>query len=322
MNQKERIRVAVLMGGPSSEHEVSLKTGQNVIANLDSDKYEAQPVIIDKQNNWSISSDEFKEKTDVAFIAMHGEYGEDGTVQSLLDNLPIYYTGSNASTSALGMNKFISLRHFKDNGLKIPNTVLLSRPEWRLNSKLAVKKILWNIESPWIIKPNRGGSSVGVKVVATTEDLINSLNENFSIYSDIIVQNLIRGTEVTCAVLDHGFERSAYALMPTEIVPLKNHFFDYISKYDPNGSLEITPARLNEAWLQTVRRTAVHAHNVLGCRGMSRTDMIVGQDGNLYVLEINTIPGMTEASLMPKAAAHHGISFSDLLHRIIQSALH
>ncbi len=318
---EQRIKVAVLMGGPSSEHEVSLKTGQNVIKNLDSEKYEAEPIIIEKNGEWPVPINILKDKTDVAFIAMHGEYGEDGGVQSFLDSLPVFYTGSNALVSALGMNKFISSRHFEDYGLKTPNSILLSKWEWRMNPNLAIKKIFWNLEKPWVIKPNRGGSSVGVKIVNNTEDLVVGLQNGFMSAKDIIIQNFIKGREVTCAVLDHGFERSAYPLMPTEIVPLKNNFFDYVSKYDPKGSLEITPARFSEPWLQTIRRTAVHAHNVLGCRGMSSTDMILGDDGNLYVLEINTIPGLTEASLLPKSAAHQGISFPNLLHRIIQAAI-
>lgn len=317
----ERIKVAVLMGGPSSEHEVSLKTGQNVINNLDQNRYSAEPVVIEKNGEWPLSVNILKEKTDVAFIAMHGEYGEDGGVQSFLDSLPVSYTGSGALTSALGMNKYLSLRHFQDYGLKTPNSILLSQLEWRINPNLAVKKIFWNLEKPWVLKPNRGGSSVGVKIVNNVEDLVISLHNSFMSSKDMIIQNFIKGREVTCAVLDHGFKRSAYALMPTEIVPLKSHFFDYVSKYDPKGSLEITPARLSEAWLQTIRRSAVHTHNVLECRGMSRADMIVGEDGNLYILEINTIPGLTENSLLPKAAAHQGISFPDLLHRIIQAAI-
>ncbi|KKU91097.1 MAG: D-alanine-D-alanine ligase [Candidatus Jorgensenbacteria bacterium GW2011_GWA1_48_11] len=314
-----KVRITVLMGGPSHEYEVSLNSGKNVLTHLNTDKYHVDSIHIDKKGEWPLRPEHLKGKTDMAFIAMHGPYGEDGTIQSLLEAIELPYTGSNALVSALGMNKFLSLRHFRDSGLRIPLTILVSKKDWLRNAARVLKEINSYLEYPLVVKPNQFGSSVGVVFVNHRNDLAATLEKSFAGARDLIVQPFIAGKEVTCAVLDQGFGKTAYALPPTEIVPLASHFFDYESKYDPKGALEITPARLPETWLREIKQTAVRAHYALGCRGMSRTDMILGKDNKLYVLELNTIPGLTENSLLPKAALSVGIGFSQLLDRIINA---
>ena len=321
MNQ--RLKISILSGGPSEEHDVSLNSGKEVFANLNRNLYEPKLIIIDRSGEWPLETETLKEKTDVVFLAMHGEYGEDGFVQSELDLLKISYTGSFASASALGMNKFFSGLLFKRHGLEIPYTLLFSKSEWRYNPVGLIKKIIWHIPAPWIIKPNKGGSSIGVSVSHRLEQLARNIADLFLASDEILVQPFIKGKEITCGVLDYGASNSSYPLAPLEIIPADGSAFDdYDSKYSEiGGSLALAPARLSNSLFEGVRRVAVKAHNAIGARGMSRVEMIVGQDGKIYVLEINTIPGFTKTSLLPKSAEAHGIAFPELLNRIIKTAL-
>ncbi len=315
-----KIRVAILVGGPSSEHEVSLMTGENVLKSFDPEKFAAETVIIGKGGEWPFPSEELPNRYDVAFIAMHGTYGEDGTIQAILEEASIPYTGSGKLSSALGMNKFLSLRLFRDGGLTIPPTLHFHLQDFKKHEDEVVKKILWYLEKPWVIKPNAGGSSIGVEIVKDEDSLRKALREAAKTYKDTLVQPLIVGREVTCGVIDHGTHGSAFALPPTEIVPRVSDFFDYKAKYESGGSDEITPARFPESYLKEFRNIALKAHHLTGCRGFSRTDMMVGKDGKIYVLEINTIPGLTKESLVPKAAHTYGISFQKLLEMLVEAA--
>lgn len=317
----DKIKVAVLMGGPSAEHDISLKTGRNVLVNLDDKKYEGKPVVVSREGGWEIPPPKLKHLADVVFIAMHGDYGEDGTVQAELEFLGIPYTGSDSFSSAFGMNKFLSLQFLRDAGFDVPYTMLVHKINWLDDPYDTLAKINLYIERPWVIKPNRGGSSLDVVITDDINDLQKTMFHLFKKYPDLIIQPFVRGKEVTCGVLDWGLPGSAYALPPTEIVPRKGNFFDYKSKYEPEGALEITPARLPNTKLEEIKRIAKDIHIAMNLRGMSRTDMIVGEDGRTYILEVNTIPGLTETSLLPKAANAVGISFSELINRIIRSAL-
>ncbi len=351
-----KIRVAILVGGPSSEYEVSLMTGENVLKSFDSEKFTAEIITIDKKGEWPFPPEELPNRFDVAFIAMHGAYGEDGTIQAILEEASIPYTGSGKLSSALGMNKFLSLRLFRDAGLMIPPTLHFHlHPVTPRQSKFSdnkeeinkdslkggtsryaagsngvndfkkhedevVQRITWYLEKPWVVKPNAGGSSIGVEIVKDEESLRRVLREAAETYKDVLVQPLILGREVTCGVIDHGTHGSAFALPPTEIVPRVSHFFDYKAKYESGGSDEITPARFPESYLREFRNIALKSHRLTGCRGFSRTDMMVGKDGKIYVLEINTIPGLTSESLLPKAAHTYGISFQKLLEMLVEAA--
>ncbi len=318
--KNEKIRVAVLMGGPSTEHEVSLKTGANILEHFDPEQFEAKGVVISKEGKWPFAVEELPQKFDVAFIAMHGTYGEDGTVQGILDEVSIPYTGSGKLSSALGMNKFLSLRLFKDAGLTIPPTLHFILRDFPEREEEVMQNILWYLEKPWVVKPNYGGSSVGTVIINDKEALRDVLRAAANDYKDALVQTCIPGREVTCGVVDYGTEDSAFALPPTEIVPRASRFFDYKAKYEPGGSDEITPARFPESFLKEFRRIALLTHRLTGCRGFSRTDMIVGKDKKIYLLEINTIPGLTKESLLPKAAHVYGIPFQKLLELLVESA--
>ncbi len=314
------MRVAVLMGGPSSEHEVSLKSGNAVLANLDPLRYEGFPVVVSKTGEWDTEISEVKKRADIAFIAMHGTYGEDGTVQSILDAEKIPYTGSSAAVSALAMNKYLSGRLFRHSGYAIPLMFLIHKREWKEKRRQTLSTALRYAHVPAVVKPNNQGSSVGVAIVNDSAELEAALDDVFSITNEALIQHYVAGTEVTCGVLDHGWGESAYPLVPTEIVP-SVRFFNYHSKYTSGAAREITPARLPEPTLKAIQRTAVGVHRAVGARGFSRTDMIVDREGQIFVLEINTIPGLTDTSLIPQGAAAAGMGFPELLHTVIQATL-
>jgi D-alanine-D-alanine ligase len=309
------------MGGPSHEHEVSLKSGKKVAAGLHPEHYEGNTVLIDKKGKWAIHPEDLQDIADVAFIAMHGNYGEDGTIQSMLDEAGIPYTGSNALSSALAMNKFLSGQLFRTHGLVTPLTFLVNKKDWEENPTSAMMPFRQYLTFPIVVKPNNNGSSVGVYIVKNREGFEEAMKNVFAISREALIQAFIRGREVTCGVLDQGWAHSAYPLLPTEIIPRSSHFFDYDAKYTPGASEEQTPARISDTLTKEIQRAAVAAHRIVGAKGFSRTDMIIDPQGNAFVLEINTIPGLTEESLLPKAALATGISFDELLHRIIQAAL-
>ena len=307
-------RVAVLMGGPSSEHEVSLKSGAMVMKHLNPDRFLGMPVKINRDGSWPLSMAAFKEKIDVAFIALHGEYGEDGQIQSLLDTFHVPYTGSGPVASTVAMDKIRAQVLLKQNGFAIPKylTVVAGAPviEWEKVKKLGL---------PLVIKPTNRGSSVGVQIVRRWPDFNRALADSFHYSDSLIFQQYIPGIEVTCGVLD--INNIAVPLVPTEIVPKNSQFFDFKAKYTVGGSREITPPCLLALTIKKIQGNALRAHKVLGCAGMSRTDMIVGNDGTVYLLEVNTIPGLTETSLIPQAAKAMGITFPKLLDIIIDNAL-
>ncbi|MFH1162303.1 MAG: D-alanine--D-alanine ligase [Candidatus Jorgensenbacteria bacterium] len=317
----KKTRVAVLMGGPSSEHEVSLRSGRQVAKTLDRDRYEVREVVISKKGEWDIQAEELSKITDVAFIALHGTYGEDGTVQAILEKVELPYTGAGRNESALAMNKFASLTLVRAAGYAVPHSFLVGKAEWLRDPHLAWNQMRHYLGFPFVVKPNANGSSVGVHIVRTYEELHPAMRDIFSFSREALFQNYIRGCEVTCTVADHGWSESAFPLPPTEIIPRVSDFFDYRAKYEIGGSYEITPARFPGPMLRRIEQTAVGIHKLLGARGISRSDFIVDGHNTIYFLEINTIPGFTEVSLVPKAAAAMGMPFSALLDLIIKASL-
>lgn len=298
------------MGGPSSEHDVSLMSGRTVCNSLDPSRYESFPVHIDREGEWSMPFERILEDADIAFLALHGEYGEDGRIQDFLETVGIPYTGSSAHSSALGMNKVASSKLFRAYGLDVPEFSDVGRHgDW------AYFKV--DFGYPVVVKPVDRGSSVGVSIVREEPALRDALCSVFDVSRHAMVQKYVSGRELTCAVIED--ERGALPLPPTEIIP-KSHFFDYESKYSAGASKEVTPAHLTREQTLEVQRIAVSAHEVVNASGASRTDMILGNDGRFYVLEINTIPGMTATSLLPQAAAAHGLGMDRLLDHIIAAA--
>lgn len=295
-------RVGVLMGGTSGERQVSLKTGAAVLSALDRLGYRTAAIevaddIVDALRRRSI---------DVAFIALHGRFGEDGTVQGLLELLRIPYTGSGVLASALGMNKWMSRKVFRFHNLPVPE-FLVFRPGDPLPDVQA-------LGYPLVVKPNSQGSSLGVSIVRTHGDLAIALEQAGRLDSEVLVERYIEGKEVHVAIL--GDE----ALGGIEVEP-KTEFYDYSAKYIPGMSTHIFPARLAPKVYERALHCALLAHRALGCRGYSRVDLLVDGMGTPYVLEVNTLPGMTETSLFPEIARGVGIAFEVLVERILWLAI-
>ena len=332
------------MGGPSPEYRVSLKTGQIIVKNLNPSKYNAVPIVISPSSHWyhwddahndpefwdkqepnkkgigaSIDHMLFETGTEIVFVAMHGAYGEDGTVQGLLEALDVPYTGSGIVASALGMDKEKSRQIFRQRGLQTPPTVRCLYKAWQEDSKSVKDRILNEIGYPCVVKPNNLGSSLGVNIIHEPEELEECFERSFEFSDTLLVEKFLKGTEVTCAILGNPRSAEPLVLPPIEIIP-EGEFFDYQNKYTPGRAMELIPARISKTAEERVMAAAVEAHSALGCAGMSRTDMILVDDVPM-VLEINTIPGMTEVSLYPQSAKAVGIDFPSLLDRIIDNAM-
>ncbi|MBK5256723.1 MAG: D-alanine--D-alanine ligase [Vicinamibacteria bacterium] len=254
---------------------------------------------------------------DVAFLALHGKYGEDGTIQGFLELTGLPYTGSGVLASALAMDKVMSKRVLRGEGIKMPRGAHMSRAD--LSRDLSIVLARAHELLPAVVKPSKQGSSLGMSMVDSPEAMESAVRIALDHDDQALVEERIFGTEITVGVIGVVGSEELQALPVVEIVP-KREFFDYLAKYDPDQCDEICPARISEAARLTAQSLAVRAHRSLGCSGYSRTDLILGPNGPV-VLEVNTLPGMTMNSLLPKAAAAAGIPFGDLLHRIVSLAL-
>ncbi len=254
---------------------------------------------------------------DVAFLALHGKYGEDGTIQGFLELTGTPYTGSGVLASALAMDKVMAKRVLSADGIPVPRGVHLSRADLVRpgSSWLAAASELL----PAVVKPSKQGSSVGMSLVDSAGAMEAAVRLALDHDDEALVEERVFGTEITVGVLGVSGSAELQALPVVEIVP-RREFFDYQAKYDPDQCEEICPARISEAATATAQALAVRAHRSLSCRGYSRTDMMLGPKGSV-VLEVNTLPGLTMNSLLPKAAAAAGIPFGELLHRIVSLAL-
>lgn len=304
------------MGGKSPEHRISLITGQEVAKNLNPKKYKILPVKISKDgktfklntNNYPLSQLSTL-NCQLFFIALHGPYGEDGTIQGFLESIGIPYTSSGVLASALGMDKIYSRKLFTQAGLKTPKYITIGKDE-------GINKVFKTLKLPFFVKPNNQGSSVGTSKVKKQKDLTKALKFVHKFSEIALIEEFINGIEVTCAIIGNDNPK---ALPLVEIVP-KKEFFDYEAKYDERLCDEIVPARISQVLTQKTQKTAVSAYQALGCRGFGRVDMIIKRS-DIYVLEVNTIPGLTPVSLVPKAAKAAGIPYQKLLDQIIKLAI-
>ncbi len=302
-------RVVVLLGGRSAEREVSLNTGAQVAAALEGRGFRV--VKVDTGAPGFVSEIE-SAAADVAFICLHGRFGEDGTVQGLLELLDLPYVGSGVLASALAMNKVMSKHFYATAGLKSPDYVVVRR-----GVPYDVAGITARLGDKTVVKPADEGSSVGMTIVSDPAELPDAIGFAFGFDPLVLVERFESGAEVTVGVIGND---DPFALPTLEIVP-ENAFYDYESKYVPGMSRHIIPARVSEAARMECQRLAVEAHRLLGCAGMSRSDTIVTQEGEVFLLETNTIPGMTKTSLLPDAAAAAGIPFPELCERLVGLAL-
>lgn len=307
-----KLRVALLAGGVSAERDVSLKSAHQVFHALDKEKYDV--VRYDPREDLPRLVQDAPH-IDVALIILHGRMGEDGTIQGFLESLGIPYQGSGVLGSAVAMNKIVSKRLYQQAGIPVAPYVVVDRAD-----PPAFKRIVQELGLPVVIKPEHEGSSIGLSIVRREEDLAQALDKAWAYDRRCLVEKYIAGIEVTGSVLGND---DLQALPLVEIVPGDRYeFFDYEAKYTPGASKEICPARLSPPLTQRAQELALRAHRALFCRGYSRTDMMVDLKAEeVYVLETNTIPGMTPTSLFPQAAAAAGLSFSQLLDRLIALAL-
>ncbi|MDR0330650.1 MAG: D-alanine--D-alanine ligase [Chitinispirillales bacterium] len=337
-------KVNVVMGGPSAEYEVSLRSGEQVLSYLDKSKYDLRAVVITKNKQFyyaDIAADapvpdiqhfadangafigpfhpsnskEIWDNCDAAFLALHGEFGEDGTIQGYLDALGIPYTGSGVYASAVAMNKITSKFLYAQSGMPVPDYSVygVNHPD------VTVDGIIKKHGFPCFLKCPQSGSSRLMGRAADKASLESLLKELQEDADDILVETSISGPEFSCGVIDMP-NGETKALPPIEIRPNNAEFFDYTAKYTHGATLELVPAPRPEPLLRQIEETALRAHKALGCYGVSRTDMIYC-DSKLYVLETNTLPGMTSASLLPQAFKAQGGTYAGLLDILISSAL-
>jgi len=324
----KKIKVAVLMGGPSAEREVSLVTGKAIFNNLDRKKYlptlvemtkDGRFFILGKTKKFLNLQNKDRKLFDIIFIALHGSPGEDGGVQGMLESLNIKYTGSGVLASALAMNKVYAAQIYLANSLPIPDFVHFKKDGWKRSPDKIINDIVSKVGFPMVVKPVDQGSAVGVSKVRSHDELKKVIEKTIKIFPWLMAQKFIKGQEATCGVLEKDWQ--AMILPPTHILPNMGEFYNYKSKYSIGGSTHICPADFGDIVNQQIQNLAIMAHKALDCRGMSRTDIFVGDDKKLYILETNTIPGMTPTSLFPEAAAKAGIAFNVMLDYIIQASL-
>ena len=306
----EKIRLALLSGGVSSEREVSLNSGKQVFDALDKDKYDI--TLYDPKTDLKklvIASD----KIDAALIILHGPFGEDGTVQGLLDLLDIPYQGAGVLGSAMAMNKLVAKRLYEGAGVPTPSYLSFS-----MTDTIDTLKVIHALNLPLVVKPACAGSSVGMTIVKAAKDLQDAIKLSFQHDDTLIIETYIKGLELTCGVLGN---EDLEALPIIEIIPGEGHeFFDYTAKYTAGVTREICPARIDDAITKKAQELAIKAHQALFLKGYSRTDMILSGQ-NLSVLETNTIPGMTATSLFPQSAEVAGYSFTRLLDKLIKLSI-
>ena len=303
------MKVLLLKGGTSTEREISLLSGEGVANGLCEAGFEVQEVDTGKDGYLHEIADS---ECDVVFICLHGKNGEDGTVQGLCELMGKPYVGPGVLASALAMDKARAKTIYRANGLPIPASMTL-----RIGNEIPTDGIIAMVGEKTVVKPSSEGSAVGVSIAHTPGELNDAISIAFRDDNTVLVEEYIPGIEVTVAVLGND---DPVALPVIEIVP-KNEFYDYESKYAPGGSNHIIPARISDEATEECKRLGVAAHKALGCRGVSRTDMIVDASGQPWILETNTLPGMTTVSLLPDAARKVGIEYPQLCKLLVEYAL-
>jgi D-alanine-D-alanine ligase len=300
----KKMKIGVLMGGLSREREISLKTGTAILKALSEKGYHVQAI----DAGHDIAEVLRREKIECAFIALHGRFGEDGTIQGLLELMRIPYTGSGVLASALAMDKIISKKIFLSERIPTPSYEAISREA--IEKEQAIKILL---PLPVVVKPAREGSTIGVSIVKEDEELLPALKRAAECDDEVLVEKFIEGKEVTVGILGDA------PLPIIEIAP-RSGFYDYRSKYTKGETQYIIPARLPREKYLLAQEMSLKAFKSLGCSGCVRVDLMTDGEGNPYVIDVNTLPGMTETSLVPQAAQYAGISFVELAEQILLSA--
>jgi D-alanine-D-alanine ligase len=297
-------KIGVLMGGMSRERDISLKTGKAVAKALTTKGYQAQPIDVNPRIAETLS----KEKIDCAFLALHGKFGEDGTIQGMFELLRIPYTGSGVLASALALHKVMAKRIFHYEKISTPMFDVLHAKDVKKETQREI-----SLPLPVVVKPAREGSTIGVSIVMKEKQWIPALKKAGQYDEEILVEEFINGKEITVGILED------LPLPIIEIAP-KSGFYDFHSKYTKGETEYIIPARMPREKYLTAQDLSLRAFRALGCSGVARVDLMLDERNNPFVLEVNTMPGMTETSLLPKAANYAGIAFEELAERILLGA--
>ena len=305
----KKIKIGVLFGGKSAEHEVSLKSASNVIKALDKTKYHITSIKINKDGKFDFNN---LKNFDVIFPVMHGPFGEDGSMQGLLRLASVPFVGPSVLGSAVGMDKDIAKRLLRDAGIPIGKFITI-----KLGEKINFSKIKKELGLPLFIKPANMGSSVGVSKVRNEKEFKKALKEAFKFDTKVIIEEFIDGREIECALLGNDIP---IASIPGEIIANQD-FYSYDAKYIDEGSVAVIPAKIDKKTTKRIQELAIKTFQALNCEGMSRVDFFLKKNGDILVNEINTIPGFTDISMYPKLWEASGISVSKLLDRLIELAI-
>jgi D-alanine-D-alanine ligase len=298
------LKIGVIVGGTSSEREISLRTGEEMLKHLDQNKYKL--IKIDIKTPRELIDKVCENNIDFALLALHGKFGEDGSAQAILESLSIPYSGSNMLSSCLCMNKDIAKKLMKASGVATPDWINIKKHE-ELNYELIAQ-----LGYPVIVKPVSGGSSIGTFIVRNSEEIVDAVLKAFQYDDELVIEKYIKGAEITCCILNDE-------LLPVISIKPNSEFFDYEAKYNYQGSEE-TLLNLDDNLYLKIKQLCDSCWRLFRCSVYGRIDIIV-KDNTPYVLEVNTLPGMTETSLFPKSAAGANITFQKLLDIIIESSL-
>ncbi len=324
----KKIKIGILFGGKSSEHEISIMSAGNVVAALNKNKYNPVLIFIDKKGGWwqvdEVSLHKLKgepitfspkvlKSLDVVFPVLHGANGEDGTIQGLLKLANVPFVGAGVLGSAVGMDKDVTKRLLRDAGIPIAKFICV-----RANEKITFEQAKKKLGLPIFIKPANNGSSVGVSKVKNKSEFEDAIKKAFQFDNKILIEEAIEGREIECSVLGN---ENPTASIPGEVIT-SHEFYSYEAKYfDENGSRTEIPAKLSASKVRIIQKMAVEAFKILSCEGMARVDFFLDKKGRVYLNEINTIPGFTNISMYPKLWEVSGFSYSKLIDKLIKLAI-
>jgi len=316
-------RVGILRGGPSSEYDVSLRSGFHVMKNIPDD-WDKRDIFIDKEGRWFLdgiekSPEKIMRNFDVVFNAMHGEFGEDGKVQHILESYHMPFNGSRSIPSAMAMNKVKTKEILGLHGIKTPRFTYLRKHEYTYGD---LAELYARLSRPIVVKPAFAGSSIGISLASSFEELVLAVNDAFKVSETIILEEFIRGREATCGVLDNSNGSDVYALYPIEIkYPGDKKIWDFESKYSDEKHTCLCPSTFDTSIKKEIQKMSHMAHCIMELDHYSRSDFIVSDDGEVYFLEVNTLPGLTEGSLYPLALKSAGIDMSHFLDHVLTLAI-
>lgn len=311
--KNKKLRVGILFGGKSTEHEISLRSTKNIIEAIDKNKYKTISIMIDKNGKWPITFEKLKRSVDVVFPVLHGPFGEDGTVQGLLKLMEIPFIGASILGSAVGMDKEVMKKLLREAKIPIGKFLIVKK-----DTVIDYDKIIKKLGLPFFVKPANAGSSVGINKVSNEKNFKKATKEAFQFDLKILLEEYIEGREIECSVLGNNNPISS---LPGEII-IKDKFYSYKAKYLNKNSTELKiPADLSKVTTQKIQKMAVEVFKTLYCEGFGRVDFFVKKNGKIVVNEINTIPGFTSISMYPKLWEISGISYTKLIDKLIELAL-